>query len=327
MINQNELEAKTRLTKTDLRLIEQTTEAEIEARLGTPPELSDLEDSKLSAALDGIRAFGSTITMLASEILTAIAPLLLILAFGLLEAERIYSGARVLGQDHAQGMILAAALVAGNVIVPIYSLRELRGKRSVPKEYRTLRGQFEAFVHRLIGKPETREARVSDNPTLKTAKAAILWATIGLAVLAVLGPMLQEQAGQVWYTAILRVVAGSDLSAILELVSGILLSVGGVMFVQSAAFELGIRAIIEAPESARKRHERALAEWQQNANSIRDMVKAEYMAGKVAERERKRAAKLESERIETLAEVSELGEAQPAHMGGNGHHNGNGKGA
>ncbi len=91
---------------------------------------------------------GTVLTMLAAEVITAVAALALMVVFAVLEAERIYSGALALGQTPDQARLIAVALVTGNAITPIYVLRNLRGQGRITRTRATVRGWLEAFWRR-----------------------------------------------------------------------------------------------------------------------------------------------------------------------------------
>ena len=295
---------KTRLTRADYRQIEFIANAEVEARLGPPPTRETLDQAgylgqrMLGQALDFIAGAGTVLTMLAAEVITAVAALALMVVFAALEAERIYSGALALGQTPDQARLIAVALVTGNAITPIYAQRNLRGQQSITRTRSTVRGWLEAFWRRVTAQPEVYQADVHDNPTLRVAKAALLWATIGFALLAVLGPMVARRAAMVWYAALVDLVAASDLAEFVQLVAGLLLAFGGVFFLQSAAHEVGVRVVTDRPASIRAVLEAKQREYAEAATAIRRQVAEEYAAAKLADEARRRIAEAEPARTD-----------------------------
>lgn len=301
--------SQTRLNKTDLRAIEARTEAEALARLGEEPSITNLAGLDmsigqriLSVVLDFIEGVGGAVTVLAAEILQAFAPLILMLAFGWLESDRIFAGAIALGQTSQQAKVIAYGLVLANAIVPIYELRGHRGKKYITKTRHTGLGFLIIFVRRLFALPGEYKQSVDDNPTLRVSKAALLWATISFAAFSVLGEIFALHADLTWYAAIGQLFAASNLNLFLRLVAGLLLSIGGVFFLQSASFEIGLRTIRERPQSLSKMLKREREAYRKQLADIRAEVTREHTAGKLADQERKTATDTNPTPAPTMAQ-------------------------
>jgi hypothetical protein len=273
----------TRLNKTDLRAIE----FEVQQQLGPEPTVDQLltegyrESAWLHSALETIRAGGRIITLLLAELIQAGAALIIGVVFALLEYWRVKNGALALGEVSDQAGLIAFAVVTANAIVPIYSLRELRGQASHTVTRATARGYWESFTRRLFGQPQTEQVAWSHNPALTIAAAVITWSTIALAVYDLVAPLL---------TSILEGTATRPaLILVIELLMGLGLSLAGVFFLQAASHEIGVRILTDQPQRLVDLVEQRRAERVQRETRIRQDVRARYMAAKLAEQERKAA--------------------------------------
>lgn len=279
----------TRLTKVDLAAIEARVNSEV-AALGTMPTIDELraeghhENTALNAALDAISGAGRVITLLIAELIQSGAVLMIGAFFAVLEYNRLLHGAIALGQADDQAALIAIAFVVANVVHPIYSLRALRGQQAITVQRGTLRGYLSAFWRRLVGLPTVEERDAYHNPTLHVAAAVITWATVFLAVFDVLQPIITTYSadGVAWYASIGQLVS-ADLSTTIQLVAGLMLSIGGVFFLQSAAHEIGVRTLTDQPTRLADVLDQRRAAYAEQVAAIRARVTHEHMAGKIAD--------------------------------------------
>lgn len=260
-----------RLTKADLAAIA----AEVDARAGARPDASEYEQRAdwLQQALEAISGAGRVLTLLVAEVVQAGAALIIAVVFAVLEFQRVEAGAVALEQPHDKAALIAFAVVTANIVHPIYSLREMRGKAHVTVTVGTLRGALVAFWRRIIGQPVSRELDAYHNPTLHIAAAMITWTTILLAIYDVLGPLLQEMFSPAGLQRPIAIAA-------VELVAGLGLSIAGVFFLQSAAHEIGVRTLVDAPVSAQQRLDHAMAQYDQRRNEVWHEVQQRYLDAK-----------------------------------------------
>lgn len=278
------MEPKTRLTKSDLNAIEH----EVELLAGQPPTLESVaaegysESTWLLAWLNGIAGAGRVVTLLVAELIQAGAALVICVVFALLEYWRVVHGAGALGQSPDQAGLIAFAVVTANVVHPIYALRQLRGQQSLTIVKMTGRGFVAAFWRRLTGQPVTESVDLYHNPTLHVAAAVITWSTVILAVYDILGPLLTELA--------LGSFSRPLPIMLMELLMGLGLSIAGVFFLQSAAHEIGVRTLTDQPQRLADVLQQRRLEHEQHVEQLRAEVRARYIAGKLADQERKTAA-------------------------------------
>lgn len=260
-----------KLTKTDLASIQ----LEVDARVGQKPtaELLDSGIGWLQWSLEAINGAGRVLTLLTAEMVQALAALIIAVVFALLEFQRVHHGAMALGQPDAQAALIAFAVVTANIVHPIYALRELRGKENISVTVGTLRGALAAFGKRIIGEPVTKEVDAFHNPTLHVAAAVITWSTVLLAVYDILGPLLAELFSE---AGLQRPV----MIALVELVAGLGLSIAGVFFLQSAAHEIGVRTLTDAPETADQRLQHAVGDWQARREAVWNEVQQRFLESK-----------------------------------------------
>lgn len=287
----------TRLNKMDIAAIEARVNAEL-AALGEAPTIEELraeghhENETLNNALDFISGAGRVITLLIAELIQSGAVLVIGAFFAVLEYNRLYNGALALGQANDQAALIAIAFVVANVVHPIYSLRQLRGYQHLPVKKGTLRGYLTAFWRRLVGLPVIEQRDAYHNPTLHIAAAVITWATVFLAVYDILQPIIAyyAQGGVPWYTS-LWMVLSADLATFIQLVAGLMLSIGGVFFLQSAAHEIGVRTLTDQPTRLSDLLDRRRADYMMQVAEIRERVTHDHMVGKIADQGRREAVK------------------------------------
>lgn len=260
-----------KLTKTDLAAIA----AEVDARAGSRPDAADYEQRTdwLQSALESISGAGRVLTLLTAEVIQAGAALIIAAVFAVLEFQRVHHGAVALGQPDGQASLIAFAVVTANVVHPIYALRELRGQQNITVTVGTMRGALTAFWRRIVGQPVSREMTAYHNPTLHVAAAVITWSTVLLAVYDILGPLLAE----------LFSVSGLQRPAVIaavELAAGLGLSIAGVFFLQSAAHEIGVRTLVDAPVTAAQRLDQATADYEQRRADLWHEVQQRYQDAK-----------------------------------------------
>lgn len=317
---------QTRLTATDLKAIEARIALETSA-LGAPPSIEELEAEgynehrTLNAALDFISGAGRVITLFIAEFIQAFAAIALAVVFIALEAERITSGVIALGQHQEQAILIAIAFTVANAVLPIYRLRNVRGQTSLTRVHWTVRGHLGAFWRRLTAQPQAYEVDVYDNPTLGFAEAAITWATLFLAFYAVLGVQLVDYEGLAWYQAIGAVMTQSTLTEMLGLAAGALLAFGGVFGVQSISHEIGVRTITDQPQRLSAMLEQRRSDHSAQIAAIRERITAEHMAAKIADEQRKTAAKKETVEAAPVTDfLSPVGTLPTRNGNGNGRH-------
>ena len=270
-----ETKIHTRLTQADLKAIE----ARVSLDAGEVPTLELLqaegyqEDTRLNAVIDFISAAGRTLTLLIAEFLQAGAALIICILFAVLEYQRVYHGALALGQLPEAARMIALAIVAANVVHPIYRLRQLRGQNYLQIEQRTLRGSLESCWKRLTGKPEVVQVDLYHNATLHIAASVITWSTVLLAVYDLLSPLLN----QIFTGTVTRPLP----MLVMEFLMGLGLSVAGVFFLQSAAHEIGVRTLTDQPKRLTDILQIKQHEYDERIAPIRERVTAEYMTAKV----------------------------------------------
>lgn len=266
-----------KLTKADLTAIE----LEVEARVGARPtaEAVSSSSSALQNTLEFIAGAGRVLTLLTAEIVQALAALIIAVVFAALEFQRVHHGALALGQPDSQAALIAFAVVTANVVHPIYSLRELRGKQNITVTVGTLRGALETFWRRVTGQPVQKQIDAFHNPTLHIAAATITWATVLLACYDILGPLMSELFSADGLQRPLAIAA-------VELVAGLGLSIAGVFFLQSAAHEIGVRTLTDAPVSAQQRLERETEAYEARRADAWSDVQARYLEAKAEVKEK-----------------------------------------
>lgn len=276
----------TRLTKADLAAIE----SEVAMLAGPPPTLeavqADQRDSWLTGILDVISGLGRILTLAIVELVQAFGAVVLAGLFIALEADRVYHGVIALGQKTDQAALIALTLTAMNAVLPIYHLRNVTGQDMLTRVRWTVRGHLTAFWRRLTGRPQDYQVDVYNNPALAIAESTITWATLFLAFFAVLGPVLEQYTGQVWYSALWAIFATSSITQALGLLAGLLLSIGGVFGVQSISHELASRLLLERPARADDLLTARRADYESRVAALREQVRERYSAAKLADKDR-----------------------------------------
>jgi hypothetical protein len=268
------VKSSNRLTKSELQAIEY----EVSLIAGDPPTIEDLqaaghhENARLNQWLDTISGVGRVITLLVAEIIQAGAVLIIAVLFAALEYQRVQAGSIALGQSDGNARLIAVAIVAANVIHPIYTLRALRGSDALVIKRQTLIGWLQVFWARLWGQSETKNVDLYHNPTLHLAAAMITWTTIILAVYDILGPLLTELST--------GALSKPLTIALMELLMGLGLSVAGVFFLQSASHEIGVRTLTDQPERLADKLAERRAAYDARVDQLREEARARILAGK-----------------------------------------------
>lgn len=262
-----------RLSKGDHELIQSEIEARTEA-LGPVPTAESLrqqgyvENAGLNRILDAIAAAGKIATLVIAEVIQSLAAIIIAIVFAILEYQRVQRGAVALGQPDLSAGLIAFAVVTANVVHPIYSLRTKKRTQKVG----TFRGWLEEAWRRLWGLPTVKDVDQHHNPALDTAAFILTWATILLAVYDLLGPLL----GQIF--------AGQFVKPIpilgMELFMGFGLSLAGVLFLQAAAHEVGVRTLTDRPVRLADIVEREREKWLAQQAEIRKVVIEEVAEAK-----------------------------------------------
>lgn len=283
------------------------------------------DNRMLTGVLDFIAGTGRVITLLIAEAIQSGAALIIGVVFAILEYWRVYHGAEALGQPHEQAALIAVAVVVANVVHPIYRLRELRGKPYHETTRITGRGAVMAFWDRLTGAPVVERREWSHNPVLDMAAIVITLTTIFLAVYDLIAPILtaiiEGTASRPGLILAIELLMGLGLSlAGVFFLQAAAHEIGVRVITDQPvrlADELDRRksdymskrqAITERvaaeTEAARQAHTAATVEARQRAQDearaqqasyydemrrIRESITAEYMAGKLADQQRKQA--------------------------------------
>lgn len=250
--------------------------AEVYAKIGDKPTADTIatkDAGNLKSVLDWITGAGRVVTLLTAETVQALAALIIAIVFAVLEFQRVQHGAEALGQEEGQAALIAFAVVTANVVHPIYALRELRGQPHLTITVGTLRGSIRAFWRRINGEPVVKEVDSFHNPTLHVAAAVITWATVLLAVYDILGPLMEELFSPDGLQRPAPI-------AVVELLAGLGLSIAGVFFLQSAAHEIGVRTITDAPISDGVLLQRAQDEYQRRFDETWAAVESRYLESK-----------------------------------------------
>lgn len=345
---------QTRLTKSDIAAIEARYQAELTA-LPAPPTLDELarvevyglgaaptvesvkalgysDNRVLTGTLEAIAGAGRVVTLVIAETIQSGAALIIGVVFAVLEYWRVFHGAQALGQADQQAALIAVAVVVANVVHPIYRLRQLRGKPYHEARRMTGRGLLAGAWTRLTGAPVVERRAWDHNPVLDLAAVIITLTTVFLAVYDLIAPLL---------TSIITGTATKPgVILAVELIMGLGLSLAGVLFLQAAAHEIGVRVVTDQPrrvsdvlaerratydtaraaavERARAEYDRRAEEHQNAIQTMRRQITADYTAGKLADEARKRGENVPFGN-------TPHGPAEPAYTRTNGHANGHGR--
>lgn len=284
----------TRLTKADLHSIQMR--LDVEAETIPKPTMDGLieqgysDNRRLNAVLDFVAGAGYGITLFVGEFAQAFSAIALMLFFILLEAERIHTGSMSLGLTSDKATLLALAFTSANVILPIYRLRNVSDESYITETIWTVRGILEALYRRLVSKPTTVERDIHHNATLKVMEYAVTFATLFLATYSVLGQQLAQYTDVVWYQAIGALFTQSNIGEFLQLVSGLLVAVGGVYGVQTIAHEVGVRTTSK-PQRLTDVLQEQLQDYDQTISDLRDRITQEHMEAKLMDAERRKRDK------------------------------------
>ena len=120
-----------RLTDKEHARVKQEWRERIALELGPEPTLEDaavlIPNVKLARKRSDIHQRGANRTAILAERLQANGAWVLLIVGSLIEAERVFTGARTLEQSIPASVGLAIFFVLANVVHPIYSLRQHRG--------------------------------------------------------------------------------------------------------------------------------------------------------------------------------------------------------
>lgn len=242
------------------------------ARIGPRPSLDSLrqagqrENQWLTSTLDLLSGIGRIFTLMVAEFIRSAAALVIAIVFALLEYWRVYHGASALGQMPEQAGLIAVAAVTANIIHPIYAVYARRDQGDLIVRRPTLRGWLAGLWRWITSKPEERTENTYHNPVLGLAARVITWSTVLLAIYDVLGPLLTQI-----FTG--NITRPTPIMA-LELLMGLGLSLAGVFFLQAAAHEIGVRAILDQPARLAEQLKVEQLEWQRKTEAAYQEVRA-----------------------------------------------------
>ncbi|MCU0463234.1 MAG: hypothetical protein MUF38_01550 [Anaerolineae bacterium] len=280
------------LTAAELAAMQAEAEAEVNARIGDEPTVDALKKRGLiqtDLTRDVLNFIGNAsriITLLVAEVSQSVGALVIAVAFAVLEYQRVMHGSVALGQSDESAQMIALAVVLANFIVPIYVLRTERGAAQKTIVRRTLKSRWQAFTDWITGDATTESVGWSYNPVLKSAKTIITITTLFLACYDLIGPALDVvlsgeyvRDGQQLYLPII----------IVELLMGVGLSFAGVLFLQAASHEIGVRLLTERPASdtailnaERAKHSAAAAVIRAEVRARHEAAKAQKLADRAA---------------------------------------------
>jgi len=268
----------TQLNSRELEQNERRIAYEIKA-LGDPPTLENLETNKsrwVNAVLTSIQAFGRILTLMVATAIQSLASILLLIVFSQLEYWRVVHGAIALGQSEQQASLIALAVVVANVVHPIMTISGKRGETHHQATSPTLRGWLGALGRRIFGKPKTKQVAWSANPTLEISALILTWTTIALAVTDLVAPLITAVAT--------GTTDKPNIILMTELVIGLGLSIGGVLFLQAISADIGARIL---RDSSREQLVEKRRVYDEKVAEIRQRVTADSMRAKIADKARK----------------------------------------
>ena len=282
------------LSASELAAMNSEAEAEIAARIGSEPTIETLaqrgliQESATRNILDFIGNSSRIITLLVAEVAQSVGALVIAVAFAILEYQRVVHGSMALGQSRESAEMIALAVCLANFIVPIYVLRSERGASQKTIIRQTLKSRGKSFVGWLVGDATTESVSWAYNPVLKSAKTIITITTLFLACYDLIGPALDVvlsgeyiRDGQQLYLPIIAV----------ELLMGIGLSFAGVLFLQAASHEIGVRLLTERPVSDSSILNAERQKYKAAAEAIRSEVRLRHQAAKIEKLAAKAAAR------------------------------------
>jgi hypothetical protein len=287
------------LTSSELAAMQAEAEAEITSRIGAEPTIEALTRRGLITntltrrVLDWIGDVSRVITLLVAEVAQSIGALVIAVAFAVLEYQRVVHGSIALGQSEASASMIAIAVVLANFIVPIYVLRAEKGVQHNRAVHHTLKSRWLSLKAWVSGDSTTESVPWSYNPVLKSAKTIITITTLFLACYDLIKPTLDvvlsgvyERDGVTLYLPII----------VVELLMGVGLSFAGVLFLQAASHEIGVRLLTERPApnaavlaSERSKHAAAAAAIRAEVRQRHEAAKADKLAAAAAAKAAKAA--------------------------------------
>ena len=283
----------------------------IALELGPEPTLEDaavlIPNVELARKRNDIHQRGATRTAILAERLQANGAWVLLFVGSLIEAERVYTGARTLEQSILASFGLAIFFVLANVVHPIYTLRQHRGQGYAEVRRQTLAGLFEQVWFWLTKSPVTECRDLNYNPALDRAAMLITRAVIFAALIALLAPIFKSH-GQSW-TSMATLLDNPFL--LIKAVIGIVFSPAGVLLLQAVAHEVGVRTPDDMSVTPEELFAKLREERRQKEEAIYDRILDEHL-------ERKEAAL--AERRQRMAEWPEMHVLSDELPGRNGRH-------
>ncbi len=301
----------TRLTDKERESVKQEWYERVELELGPEPTISDaailIPNVELARKRSDIHQRGATRTAILAERLQANGAWVLLIVGSLIEAERVYTGARTLQQSIPASVGLAIFFVLANVVHPIYSLRQHRGQGYTEVHRQTLAGLFEQVWFWLTKPPVTERRDLNYNPALDRAARLITRAVILAAWIALLAPVFKLH-GQSW--ASMAALLDNPF-LLIQVVTGVAFSLAGVLLLQAVAHEVGVRTLDDMSVTPEELLLKLREERRQAEQTIYDRILAEHL-------ERKQTAL--AERRQRSTEWQELDPLAGEIPGGNGRH-------
>jgi hypothetical protein len=283
----------------------------IALELGPEPTLEDaailIPNVELARKRSDIHQRGATRTAILAERLQANGAWVLLIVGSLIEAERVFTGARTLEQSIPASVGLAIFFVLANVVHPIYSLRQHRGQGYTEVRRQTLAGLFEHVWFWLTKPPMTERRDLNYNPALDRAAKLITRAVIFAALIALLAPIFKSH-GQSW-TSMATLLDNPFL--LIKVVTGIVFSLAGVLLLQAVAHEVGVRTLDDMSVTPEELLAKLRDERRQKEEAIYDRILDEHL-------ERKQAAL--AERRQRMSQWPELDVLSDEVPGRNGRH-------
>ena len=206
---------------------------------------------------------GSGVTTIAATAIGAIAPLLLMIGFWVLEYDRLQAGATALGQAEASALI-AFVFATSNAVLPIYKLSQVNRQGHNRVRRRTMASIARDMWQRVTGDETEAELNLYHNGALHMADSVVLWATLFLAFFAIAGPMA---AGETTVTGGMQWVLFFGAT---------LLSVGGVFFLRVAAHEVGCKMLQNQASDPTVTVAEYRDAWRANRTAIYDELLDQY---------------------------------------------------
>ncbi len=300
-----------RLTDKERESVKQEWYERVDLELGPDPTVEDavvlIPNVELARKRSDIHQRGATRTAILAERLQANGAWVLLIVGSLIEAERVFTGARTLEQSIPASVGLAIFFVLANVVHPIYSLRQHRGQGYTEVRRQTLAGLFEHVWFWLTKLPVTERRDLNYNPALDRAAKLITRAVILAACIALLGPVFKAY-GQSWAS---MAALFDNPFLLIKVVTGIAFSLAGVLLLQAVAHEVGVRTLGDISVTPEELLLKLREERRQAEQEIYDRILAEHLEGKQAAL---------AERRQRVSEWSEMDTLSDEIPGRNGHH-------